>query len=83
MNENLPAYDIIRDPDALLPERAAATLLSVTPRCLQAWRQKGGGPVFVAISTRCVRYRRRDLTAFAEARLRSSTSDVSAQGAGQ
>ena len=74
---------LIRDPDALLPEGAAATLLGVTPRCLQAWRQRGGGPAFVSISSRCVRYRRRDLVAWAEARLRTNTSDVGEQGAGK
>ena len=63
------------DLDALLSEGQAATLLGVTPRALQAWRQRGGGPLFVRISSRCIRYRKRDLVAFAEARLRSSTSE--------
>lgn len=51
------------DPDLHLPESAAAHLLGVTPRTLQAWRLRGGGPPFVRISLRCVRYRRRDLIA--------------------
>src|SRR5919201_803353 len=67
------------DPDALLPEAQSAELLGVTARALQAWRQRGGGPNFVRISSRCIRYRRRDLIAWAAARLRSSTSDPGQQ----
>jgi len=63
------------DPDALLRPDAAAAFLDVTARCLEAWRSRGGGPRFVRVSARAVRYRRRDLVAWAEARLRSSTSD--------
>lgn len=62
------------DLDALLPEERAARFLSLTSRTLQAWRQRGGGPVFCRISSRCVRYRLRDLIAFAESRLRTSTA---------
>jgi Helix-turn-helix domain len=68
----LPA---LPDPDTLLSEAQSAEFLGVTPRALQAWRQRGGGPSFVRISSRCVRYRRRDLIAWAEARLRTSTSE--------
>jgi Helix-turn-helix domain len=80
MYDHLAAEDVVfRDPDALLPERVAATLLGVTPRALQAWRQRGEGPVFCRISSRCVRYRRKDLIAFAESRLRTRTSDTSGE----
>jgi len=68
----LPAFP---DPDVLLSEAQSAEFLGVTPRALQAWRQRGGGPAFVRISSRCVRYRRRDLVAWSEARLCTSTSD--------
>ena len=63
------------DPVALLTECQAAQLLGFTPRCLQAWRQRGGGPMFVRISARAIRYRRRDIIAWAESRLKSSTSE--------
>jgi hypothetical protein len=63
------------DLDALVDEAKAAQILDVTPRALQAWRQRGGGPPYVSISSRCVRYRRRDLIAWIESRLKSSTSD--------
>ena len=76
-------YSQFLDPDSLLSEAQTSELLRVTPRALQAWRQRGGGPAFVRISSRCVRYRRRDLVGWAEARLRSSTSDAeSAEVAG-
>jgi hypothetical protein len=63
------------DADALLREDQAAELLNFTPRALQSWRQRGGGPLFVKVSPRAVRYRRRDLASWAEARLRRSNSD--------
>lgn len=68
------------DLDALLDEVQAAQFLGVSPRCLQGWRQRGGNLHFVKISLRCIRYRRKDLIAFAEARLRSSTSDPGNMG---
>jgi hypothetical protein len=38
----------------------------------------GGGPCFVKISGRMIRYRRRDLNAWSEARLRANTSQDAA-----
>jgi hypothetical protein len=64
------------DPDTLLSEQLAAALLGVTLRALQAWRQRGGGPAFVRISARCIRYRRKDLIAWTEALLRRSTASA-------
>jgi|SRR6185437_613283 len=43
-------------------------------RALQNWRLRGGGPKFIKVSSRSIRYRRRDLIAWAEARLRASSS---------
>ena len=63
------------DPDALLRPEAAAELLAFTPRALEAWRQRGGGPPFVRVSARAIRYRRSDLLDWAQARVRCSTSD--------
>ncbi len=54
-------------------EKVAAAFLDLQPRTLQAYRQRGGGPFYVAISPRCVRYRRIDLHRWAEDRLRTST----------
>ena len=57
-------------------EKVAAAFLDLQPRTLQAYRQRGGGPLYVAISPRCVRYRRIDLHRWAEDRLRTSTRKV-------
>ncbi len=65
----------IFDLDALVTERQAADFLGVTTRALQKWRATGAGPRYVRISSRCIRYRRRDLIAWAESRLRSSTAE--------
>jgi hypothetical protein len=66
---------IADDLDSGVTETVAADLLGVSPRTLQAWRVRGGGPRFCKIG-RSVRYRRRDLVAFQEARLFSSTSEA-------
>ena len=63
------------DPDALASEQLAADFLGVTPRALQKWRMTGDGPRYVRISSRCVRYRRRDLVEWAQAHLKASTSE--------
>ena len=60
---------------ALINEKAAARFLDLEPRTMQGLRQRGGGPDFIRISSRCIRYRRIDLREWAEARMRSSTSD--------
>ena len=66
------AYDL----DALIPEDQAAEFLGFTARALQNWRIRGGGPRFVRISSRAVRYRRRDLIEWTEQHLVSSTSEA-------
>lgn len=66
-----------RDPDyldRLINENEAAQFLGYTIRCLQNWRVRGGGPRFVKVSGRSIRYRRRDLIEWADSRLRDSTS---------
>lgn len=61
--------------DSLVRQEEAALILGVTPRCLENWRHRGGGPNFVRISARCIRYRRLDLNKWVEERVRTSTSD--------
>lgn len=66
-----------RDPDhldRLINEHEAAKFLGYSTRALQNWRLRGGGPQFVKVSNRSVRYRRRDLVEWSEKRLRSNTS---------
>lgn len=62
------------DPDQLLNEKQAASFLCYSQRALQNWRLRGGGPQYVKVSARSVRYRRRDLTEWIENRLRRHTS---------
>ena len=59
----------------LLTESEAARILGFSIRTLQGWRYRGGGPRFVRVSRGCIRYRREDLEAWIEERLRWSTSD--------
>ena len=69
------ADSAVIDSETLLTEVQAAELLQVTPRAVQKWRAEGTGPRFIRISGRCVRYRRRDLIEWTEARLKSSTAE--------
>ena len=59
----------------LLSEKETASELGFSVRTLQAWRVRGGGPSFVKVSARCVRYRQSDLDSWVEERIRRSTSD--------
>ncbi len=60
----------------LLKETDAAQFLKMSVRTLQGYRLRGGGPKFVNISHRAVRYRRCDLLEWIESKLRTSTSDM-------
>ncbi len=59
----------------LIPETEAADFLDLTPRSMQAMRQRGGGPPFFRLSARCVKYTRYRCKVWYDARMRSSTSD--------
>ena len=78
---SLPAYSSQQAPDPdylnrLITEREAADFLGYTVRTLQNWRLRGGGPRYVGVSSRSIRYRRRELIEWAERRLISSTSEA-------
>jgi hypothetical protein len=63
--------------DAAVDENQAAKFLGFSPRTLQAWRYRGGGPRFVkAIGARAVRYRWRDLLEFQKLNVVGSTSEA-------
>jgi hypothetical protein len=64
--------------DQLVNEKVAAAYLGYTIRALQNWRLRGGGPKFIKVSARSIRYRRRDLIAWADALTVSSTSEADA-----
>jgi len=62
--------------DRLINENEAAAFIGYSVRSLQGWRVKGGGPKFIKVSARSIRYRRRDLIEWADARLCSHTSEA-------
>ena len=83
MTPALPEADLVPKGDleywyALIPERTAGEFLALVPRTMQAMRQRGDGPKYVRLSARCVRYTRFNLKKYADARLRSNTSEDSA-----
>ena len=62
--------------DALLNQTQAAARLGLAPRTLAAYRFKGGGPRYIRISARCVRYRPADLDAWVADRVHADTGKV-------
>ena len=58
----------------LLTPHQAAERLGVKAQVLERWRGIGGGPVFVKLSSKSVRYRQEDLDAFVEMNRRHSTA---------
>lgn len=60
--------------DRLINENVAANFLGYSIRALQNWRVRGGGPPYVKVSARSIRYRRRELIAWADSRLQANTS---------
>ncbi len=75
LGEEPAGRPIPEHPDALLVTAEAAFLLGLSHRTLEALRLRGGGPPFVVVTPKAIRYRRCDIDAFIEARRRSSTSD--------
>ena len=61
---------------SLINEKEAGRFLKLTDRTMQSYRHRGGGPRYIRLSSRCLRYRRIDLKAWADARVRTSTSDT-------
>jgi hypothetical protein len=58
-----------------LNEKQAAQYLTISPRTLQEYRLKGGGPRFVKVGRRKLAYDIHDLIAYMDANKRCSTSD--------
>ena len=71
LNHQYPRHDEL---ERLLSEKHAAKLLGISPRTLRNWRVIGGGPQYVKVSARCIRYRRADILSWIEARERRHTS---------
>ncbi len=64
---------------ALLTEEQAAKTLGMTARFLQARRNRGGGPPYIRVSARAIRYRATDLETWIESRRCRSTSEYRLQ----
>lgn len=62
--------------EVYLTEKQAAAKLNLSPKGLQAWRLRGGGPRFVKISARCIRYKESEIDSWAQSLERESTSDT-------
>jgi len=69
-------------PDALIRTAEAAFLLGLSSRTLETLRLRGGGPAFIAVTRKAVRYRRGDIDAWIADRRRVSTSDPGQPHAG-
>ena len=68
------------DPDASLNENQAAEFLGLSVRTLQAWRVRGGGPLYVKFG-RAVRYQRCQLIVFQKSHTIASTVEEKTCGA--
>ncbi|NIZ60683.1 DNA-binding protein [Sedimentitalea sp. CY04] len=62
--------------DRLIDENEAASYLCYSVRALQNWRVRGGGPMFIKVSGRSVRYTRRDLQDWIGAKRVANTSQA-------
>ena len=63
--------------DRLLRPRDAATMLGLSESTLAKLRLSGGGPEYLKLG-RCIRYARKSLDSWIQARTRRSTSDTGA-----
>lgn len=59
---------------SLISEEEAAEFLGYSRRSLQNWRHRGGGPVYIQVSPRSVKYTRGDLLEWCDDRRRTNTS---------
>ena len=64
-------------PPALLDEAETAKVLKVSPRYLQQRRYKGGGPDFIRISHRAIRYHPDAISSWLAERTFSATCEES------
>lgn len=71
-NSNKSFADL--DPELHIDEKRASEYLGISPRTLQGYRTKGGGPEFIKISHKVVRYKIADLIKWTENRKRKNTS---------
>ena len=61
--------------ESLLSTKQAALRLGTSERFLEIRRMKGGGPQFIRVLAKTIRYRQSDLDSWVAARAFQSTSD--------
>ena len=66
--------DLLAEP--LLTEKQVAEQFGLTESFLRARRVRGGGPKFIRISHRCVRYAPQHVREYLNERVSTSTSEV-------
>ena len=75
-----PSLQMTPDSDGywyeLIDTDDAAKFVGLVSGTLANLRMSGGGPKYIQLSARCIRYTRADLRDWAEARKRTSTSDL-------
>jgi hypothetical protein len=73
----------VGDGDDLLNTVELCEWLGVSVAWAEIGRVKGYGPPWIALSTRRIRYRRRDVLTFLEQRTHRATSEYDTRGAGR
>jgi hypothetical protein len=76
--ENYLQIDVSVEKGGLLSPNQAAKILNVSERRLSRWRLEGGGPEYVKLGHRSVRYASEALQSFIVRRTSSNTSEVAA-----
>lgn len=72
----MPQAEKHLNPNRLMDETEAAELLCYSVRALQNWRYRGGGPKFIKISARSVRYAYGDVMDWIDQRRVANTSQT-------
>lgn len=78
---SLPSLsDILADNPGWLEEavntRGASRLTGVPVTTLETWRSRGGGPRFLKLGAKTVRYQRRELLGWMARQQRANTADI-------
>ncbi|CAN5416087.1 hypothetical protein BH10BDE1_BH10BDE1_27860 [soil metagenome] len=60
--------------ESLFSTKQAAEYLATSERFLEIRRMKGGGPQYIRVSAKTIRYRQSDLDSWIAERVRSNTS---------
>jgi hypothetical protein len=69
--------DPLISPFLLLSTAEAADISGLTTRKIEQYRREGGGPPFLRLSRRCVRYRLLDLVEWQDGLVRLNNCDLS------